>query len=66
MKQRFHFSKAERVGIAVLGLIIVSLLVFLNIPRHNFVEDIFLEDSSKVAWVDSKDKIIDSLSIPKG
>ena len=52
MKNRFNFSKAEKVGVAVLSLIIVILLVVINTPKHTLVPDVFIVDSSVVKYID--------------
>ncbi len=53
MKRRFNFSKAEKVGAAVLSLIIVVLLVLLNRPHQATFIDVFVSDTTSLDYIHS-------------
>ncbi|MFK8038511.1 MAG: helix-hairpin-helix domain-containing protein [Crocinitomicaceae bacterium] len=51
MKNRFEFSKAEKVGVAILSILILILLVFLNTPRMSYMPDVFISDTSHLTYI---------------
>lgn len=56
MKKRFNFSRAEKVGVAVLSLIILILLVIINRPKETFMPNVFLTDTTSVKYISSPKK----------